>query len=353
MATIIDPDLPTAAPALMPALSRTHDLVRFTPDGNPALEFEVVIPKGWAIVRRMGPVPEGFAQPRPIGHFRAGLAPESASVTVTVTSLPIEVNLEDWTQFILADQGWRVFASRWRQTPGGAVADVGAIRGADAEREVMRTMTLANNGRVFMVSGLAREGVWNRWKYELLVACASFKLLRPSSSDSLEALVEWEGGSPRFGVTFPASWQAEEKRSERVGKSAVDLRLTMEDKLLSYLRVKATDLALHHTSVDARLEEAVRELVTSGFSPTAPRDWPVPDALGALIVGYDGTAVVPGRMWDQDVEARIGLRSVGGGGFTTTLIAPSRGSNILLWMRGKRAFEIVRALCWTSPVAVG
>jgi hypothetical protein len=341
--------MPTTADPLMARLRETHDLVRFTPDDNAALAYEVVVPKGWTTVEALGPAPEGFAQPRPIGHFCSDGGARASSVTVTVTSLPIEVDLEDWTLFINGADGWRVFASEWRQTPRGLVMDVGSTKGDAPERQVLRTMAHADNGRIFMVSGAAPEAEWDRAKLALLLACSSFKLLRPTGSDLLEPLLRWEGGDPRFGVAFPASWAGEEKASDVPGKSALDLRLADDERLLGYLRVKAIDRWAHPTTSDELLRRAECELATAGFVPGGSRISPAADPLGARLPGYAGTTIIEGQMWSQDVEARIGVRVGERLAFVFTSISVRQRVNPLLWMRAKRAFELVREHCWAAP----
>src|SRR5438552_176073 len=148
------PDLPKAAGPLMARLPDTCDLVRFTPDGNAALAYEVMIPKGWVTVGALDPAPAGFAQPSPIGLFVSDQTERAASVSITVTHLPVEVNLEDWGLYICGRDGWTVFASEWLSTPSGPVVDVGSTKPTGNERQVMRTIARSDNGRIFMVSGV-------------------------------------------------------------------------------------------------------------------------------------------------------------------------------------------------------
>lgn len=51
-------------------------------------------------------------------------------------------------------------------------------------------------------------------------------------------------------------------------------------------------------------------------------------------------------MWNQDVETRSGFRLLPDLAISVSLISVVQEQNPLLWMRAKRAFELVRRLNW-------
>jgi hypothetical protein len=342
-----NPDLPTAAPAVMAALAETHQVIAFTPGDDMSLAYRITLPKGWRAETDLGPAPGPFAQPTLIGLFAPAATPDAPFVSVSVTRLPVEVNLEDWLDFICAQEGWQTFLGRWLQGPHGLVADAGATRAGPAGKEIMRAMAKSDSGRIFITSCVAVAGQWDRYKEDFFVAGASFELARPSGDDSLEPLREFEGGEPAFGVAYPGSWQAHPQPPSVPGKSALDVRLISEGQLLAYLLIKATDREAHpQTTLDKLIEESQHELVQSGFLPTDKGVFPAHDLLGAEIPGYEGTAVVRGRLADDNAEARLGYRLITGMAFSYTLLSVRQEDNPLLWMRSKRAFELARQLSW-------
>lgn len=352
------PDLPETAPALTDTLATTHQIVEFTPDEDVSLAYRLALPRGWRAEGDLGPARGGIGRPQLIGLFAPAPEPAAPFVSVSVTRMPVEIDLEDWVDYACARDGWETFATKWVQTPQGLAVDGGALKKAapvpakppsasPPPRDVMRVLARADGGRIFMVSGVAPETMWYKWKHQLLLAGISFELVQPTGNDQLEPLREWEGGAPAFGLAFPASWQLQEPPSSKPGKSAVDLRLTQGEKLLAYLRVKATDLQAHpDTRLDTLVGQAQRELAAAGFRPAGKWIFPAHDPLGARVPDYQGTALARGRMWNQDVETRSGFRLLPDLAISVSLISVVQEQNPLLWMRAKRAFELVRRLNW-------
>ena len=213
-------------------------------------------------------------------------------------------------------------------------------------------MARADGARVFVTSGVALESQWDNWKDDFLVALSSFELVAPIGDDALEAFAQWEGGDPGFGVAFPATWRAAEKKRTLPGKSGVDIRLTDGDELLAYISVKVTGLESERDTTKERLlEEAQDELRSAGFQASAPPTLLAIDPLRSLVPGYEGAYVGGGRMVASDVETRIGFQFVPEMAFSITLISVTQEQNPLLWMRSKRAFELACQLNWKQVPA--
>jgi hypothetical protein len=297
----------------------------------------------------LGEGPGGFGQPRPIGLFAPSADPGTPFVAVNVARLPIEVNLADWVDFLCRQDGWSPFASRWWRTPNGLFVDVGATRAQPPPGDVMRVMAHADNGRIFQVAGVAPRTQWDRWKDHLLVACSSFKLKVATGDDSLEPMLQWEGGDPGFGFAFPATWSATPKPPSVPGKSATDVKLADGEQLIAYMLVKATSRLAHpEATPELLVAQARSELERGGFRATGAPTRAPSDDPGEKRSGWSGTSVLPGRMWDRAVETRIGVKMLPGIAISISLVAVDKEANPLLWMRSKRAFEIVRDHCWSS-----
>lgn len=310
-----------------------------------------------------------FPQWRLIGLFAPAVDPSAPFISVSVTNLPFEVSLEDWVDFFCGMDGWEVFSSRWWSTPAGLVIDTGAVKGSGNTRDVMRVMAIADKGRIFMTSGVAQADAWNKWKDDFLIACSTFELVNPTHDESLEPKRDWEGGHPSCGIRYPISWRLREQDDTPEGKTGVEVQLTTGEELLAYALVKATDLEVHPaTTLSTLLDQALLELESSDLIPVGERvfiptgrdaDFRLPpgwitgpssqDALASQVEGYQGTAVVPVRTSGEngrELEARLGFKIVKGMAFTIYLVSIRQEKNFLLWMRGKRAFEVMRSGMW-------
>ena len=342
-------DLPTSAGDRMKTLEQSHRIVEFTPNAQAALAYRIAIPNDWGAETELGSYVEAAGAVNLIGLFAPKAAPSGTFVAVSVARLPVEINVEDWTDHICAQDGWEVFTTRWLKTPNGLVADSGAIRGAAPDRDVMRIMGFADGGRVFMVSGVANERLWGKEKLDLLIACSSFELVAPTGSDSFEPVKEWEGGEPAFGVAFPGTWTLELQAPSKPGKSAVNIRLSDGQQLLGYILMKATSRQQYpEVSEEALLAESLVELRKAGFDHASEPIRLAQDMVKDTTPGYLSTYCLSGQMGHDAVDIRTGYRMLPELALSITLMSVAQIANPLLWMRCKRAFELVAHLNWST-----
>jgi hypothetical protein len=171
------------------------------------------------------------------------------------------------------------------------------------------------------------------------VATTMIRLLAPGGTDQLEQWVEASATGPDFVVAHPATWSWRPVPPMAAGKSAIDIYLAHDNRLMGYVRVKSSAPGVATPApAQAALAQATAELREAGV--TALTAW-VPETDPAILATADlQTAfVAEGKLGDANVELRIGLLDRGAQ-FAVTLIAVRRAHDVMTWMRSKRAFEI-------------
>jgi len=105
------PDLPDVAIEIVAEMKETHHVVKYSPNDDLSLEYTLILPKGW-IAETVLPGSSGaIGEPQIIGLFSRSAAKRTPLVTVAVCKMPIEVNIVDWVEFLIAQDDWLVFSS--------------------------------------------------------------------------------------------------------------------------------------------------------------------------------------------------------------------------------------------------
>jgi hypothetical protein len=199
-----------------------------------------------------------------------------------------------------------------------------------------------------MVSAMVERERYTAFEAGLGIATGFFRLLHPTGGRLLEPWVKVECKSPGFAVARPATWSARSLPPKVVGKSAVDLYLAKDDKMLAYLRVKAVDpVVAGHLSIDQNLHTSTAELQEAEV--TLESDWKPDEALFLPPhTSTEGIFVAEAKLAGIPTEARLALFKRGSLEFAATLICVTRSSDPMLWLRSKRAYEI--SIITASPL---
>lgn len=331
-------------------LEQTHQLVKFTPQPDPAAAFSLVLPKTWLMENDLGEQPVGIAQMTRIGLFlEKKSGPETAIVQVYVTRFPFEVALRDWMQHLAQLFQTKLLSCEQYEFALGTVVDAGGLYGPPPNQHVVRITVHADGGRIFTVSAMVRQDRYPAVQSDIAIAATSFKLLHPAAPSQLEALLQYSGGEPHFKVGFPASWVSREVPKPLPGKSGIDLSLSNKDTMLAYLRVKAMMVGdSQPPSAESLRQTASEELQESGISPAS--QWQ-PDADPSInsVQGLDQLSLASAKFMGKPAELRFATLHRGGLLFAVTLLSLPKSVDAILWMRSKRAYEI--ALATAQPVA--
>jgi len=345
-------DLKRDTAALTAGLESRFQLVKYDPDiwGG---AYQLLVPKGWSAETNFPTRIDVPLEPLPLGLFLPPDADGSVLISLSGCRMGMEVNLEDWIDHLLAREGRSAEDGEWIRTPLGLCWDCGTVSGTAPRREFSRIMAWASSGRLFFLTGRCVESEWTTWQDAFLAAGITLQLTAPEerAADMLEGWSEWESpDDPAFGFAYPQSWLAEPVAGTPDGIGAVDLRLVDEEgaELLGYLRIKATDLKKKPGVTAAKLlSQAISEVGQAGIR-VGEEDFVKSSATdyANLKPGHEGTWITQVERDGKRLEVRVGVRRHPEMAFTVTLIGSAQDDQPYLWMRAKRAFEIVESSNW-------
>jgi len=340
-------DVPMTAPRLVADLERTHVKVSFSPETDPSLGYEVVVPKDWTFARP--PASAGADAVISLGSAVGPAGWGSPAITMSATKPAFEIPIDAWLRDVFAHGGYSTAMAHWFPGPEGLYFEMAGTRVHDGAEEVRRTSVRADGGHVFTVTCLAPREHWDQVKETCWVAHSSLHLKKKTGQSRLETWLTAEGKRPDFRMAYPASWSATPVPRAPEGISAVDVRLTdaKQEKLLAYVQVKARRLDKGEAvpPLDRLASRTLEKLAGIGFSATGA---PAPlteddDPRAAAVPGWLGGFSVSGHSAGSDATARLGFAHRDGVLLTWLAISPTAHDDPMVALRAQRAFEIARA----------
>jgi hypothetical protein len=342
-------DVPQAAPFLQATLEHSHVRAAIAASDDGSLDYDVVVPKGWAFSSNFGPVPSGPLVERGVGFFAAAAEPGSPVIAVTVTSVPFEIPIDAYARASFAKDGWEVVSAFWFPGANGLYFDITGVRASGEASEVRRSTLRVRGNDIFSVNCMCAREAWDHVKESFWVAHATFAIAKPGEGP-MEPCVERHGHNPDFTIAHPNSWISEPVSSPPPGVSALDIRLldAHAQELLGYVQVKVVRRAADapEPSFEQRLEQGFFNLQRSGFTPDSATQRPLSeeeDPRSIAIEGWRGSVAVGGHIAGGEVRVRLGFVTRGDLDVTFALIKPPLADNPLVALRTLRVFEIARA----------
>ena len=316
---------PTITPDVLPVLAPTHERVEVTVESREADSYSLVLPKTWVRLDDFGNQPDSPGQLVQIGYFVSAGQPDAAAFQVFVTRPLFEVDLADWLRF-QADLRETPLTQILR-TPSAA----GLLAEASTETDgaILRMAACADSGRIFFLIAQAPVEQFAIHARDLAIAIQTFCLSAPSGSSRLERWLTADLKEPAFSVEFPMSWQPQPIAGPHARANALHLRLLGEKSLAGYVRVKAERAGKKDQA--AAFAVMSREIERAGVHLRS--DWRTdgPYSIATASAGAD------------DFELRAAWVKRQETAFTFTAVSVLRAENPVLWMRTKRAFDIVYA----------
>lgn len=342
---------PLSAPSMTEGLEETHQIAQLTPLGDPSLEYNITLPKGWVIESNLGEQQGGIGQLVRIGLFADHAGPDAAVVQVSYAKVPVEVNLMDWLQYQSHITGMKLVHRQLCEFSHGIGIDAGGLTGTTESPFVARLKCFADSGRIFLVVGMAPQTKYESVLRDLTVATQSFHLAQGTGVPQLEQLFVASVQAPAFQVAYPASWSPEVVEENIAGKSGIDLRLLVDDELMAYVRVKAiAPEQSGDVKPESLVSDATTELAETGIALSGP--WQDdPDDTLKNVEQLEFALLAIGTIADSKAELRVAGIQRGGQWFVVTLLSVPREQNPVLWMRSKRGYEI--ALRSVNPETSG
>jgi hypothetical protein len=321
---------------VMPTLQDTHVAVRIRPGGDPTLQYELPIPRGWhrATAYRGPARPAG--NPDTIGLFCAAPDAQGPRVVVSVTQLRWEVDPIEWVRYGWACAGWRVAVARAVDHPRGPRFEVGALKDVGSRIDVRRTTGFVDNGRLFRVDVVASLLEWSRVHDELWACGALADLCSPTGRTQVETRHRCEG--PGLAFAIPTSWgvDAPMRRGNGVRWQGALESSVQRGARISIVSQPGPDdeatLAPRRAAIQRRLR-AAQIAVSRSMEPVEE------DALAELD-GWRGMYRCTATFEDARYELRIAQRHLGGLDLDYVMLAPAPLTHHLDWMRATQAHRI-------------
>jgi hypothetical protein len=342
-------EIPMMAPDLVATLEHTHVNFEAVPKQLPLFTYRLLVPKTWAFSQEFGPVPDGPLTSQGLGFFAGSAEIDAPVIAVTVTSLPFEIGVDEWTRLSFVAEGWTIVSAKWFPGAHGLFFDVTGTRVRDGVEEVRRTSARVDGSHLFSVNCLTGRRNWDQAKKLFWIAHDTFKLEKATGIDRMEPWLSAQGSNPDFEVAYPISWSATPVEPALDGVSAVDIRLlnSRRDALLAYSQVKVQRLDEGEAvpPVDRLIGKALEKLAGFGFVASGA---PAPltdetDPRAAAVPGWLGGCVVPGHVPASEATARLGFAQRDRLLITWLVVSPTIHDDLLVALRAQRVFEIERA----------
>jgi hypothetical protein len=342
-------DIPCSAPDIAASAELTHARVQLTPNDDPMLSFELLVPKVWLYSSSIGPVVQAPLITQGLGLFTPGGELGTPIVAVTVTRCPFEVAIDAWVRWRMSQEGWTILKAQWVPIPEGPFYDVTAHRTIEGGHELIRrTSVRADRGRIFSVNCSCDREHWDAVKHDFWAAHVTFGILGNSGDPTSEAWLRCSGEQPGFEAGYPASWQAEPAQPRSREMSGMHLRLTdpRHDVLLAYLFIQAerSDPRARRSTLEL-IDQAKTMLSTAGVQLTqnpiallASRD-----PRAKAVQGWLGGCSAKATLGEAEVDIRFEFVQRDHVAFTVAMCNPPIADDAWTALRAQRAFEIVRS----------
>lgn len=334
-------------------LHTRYGSVTVTPNVASDWAFRLVLPRDWIQDPSTSTVAPAIGQLAQLGLFAAqDHTVRPVGVQVWGTLIPFEVNLVDWLQIYIDQNSMDLIEKHILEFAVGPVVDSLVAHLHGSQRMLTRLTASSDSDHVYLVAGMAAERVYKSFARTLGLAAVSFYPLQKTGSDFMENMAIYQDPARRMWFQYPNSWNIESLKTSPL-VSAVALRLQSSAELLAYLRVQ-TVVGKRDYPAQAWLEPIRKDLAAANVnlvsldSVLSERD--APSKLWAGEAEINDThiqcviAIKP--MIRRANEGNVAVGQTGAdelSGFASVLLCPLRQRQPLLWMRSKRAFEIVQA----------
>ncbi|KAJ5070219.1 hepatocyte growth factor-regulated tyrosine kinase substrate [Anaeramoeba ignava] len=365
--TIFLYDLPFSPTHLIQSLTKSHKIFQLNPFKNTKLGFSLLLPNNWKTKKDIQEEKKEFPSWSLVGSFSAKKEKETPGIKVFTTILGFESNLVDILSLFCLYKGWKLFAFRiWKKNSFQFVIDGGALFYENDILYLARIMVFDYSKHIFLVVGICKATRWDVYKNIFLVGCSSFTFQNKSENQPIQPFQIFKGGDPFLQLKIPKNWTIEEERETPKGISAFQVELLHKEDVLGYIFVKSSLINYEkRIGFQDLLNEALEELTISGFKiygipifipgkaflgSFALKGWVKGeqnfDPFALSIENYIGTAIIPGIIGEQIVEARLGFRYLETVACSIYLISSTQYNSNILWLLSKKAFEIIRENLW-------
>ena len=322
-----DPLTPSRRP--LAAAVDTHDLVRVDVDGDPAGAFRLLVPKGWAAVRRFAAPRRGDLGPVPIGAFAAMPDPSSPVLVITKRFVGEHVRPLDLLVRDLTAEGGCVLGATMADGPHGPRLQIAVLHRGGALG--LRVCTAhVDGGRVFAVDAIASERLFPL-VHELIAPCGpSFALVRPTGVPWLARSQTVCMGRVRLELPFDWRW-----RTMADGR-ALDGRPREGSQLRALVRLRPANL---ETRADVLARRWSTTMLRSGMVVASCTEHRGPTQCADV--------EIPGTAIDLEVRGAMGprvltvaTRRIDAGVLDVAVLAPPLRDDVDTWLRVRGLLEL-------------
>lgn len=293
-----------------------------TPAGLPRLGFRLLLPRGCDVRNSEQGEALRFEE---LALLAAVKLPDDDLLTISATQIPFEVDLGDWLRLGSQAAGYEILEIESGTGGRGQTAHAAATAGGHALR-----MFAANNGpAVVRLTATMPVNASEDVREVVGAIASSFEFAQPSGSATLEPVVKYVEPSGLFSVGYPASWTACPVEAVP-GISALNLRLLDEAGEAAHIHCEANTL---HSADDAGAHELLNTLLEDSSAAGV--------AIGSLQPGKDGRLEGEYESDGASGPCLVALRPAGKTWLAVAALFPAQESDAWLWLRARRAFDIV------------
>ena len=327
-------------------VEHTHERVGILPGSDPSLRYVLPVPRGWGRVWGLA-ASSAPGRPEILGLFAPDPDLDGPRLVVSVTRLRWDVDPVLWVV-----NGWR--AAGWEIAVAGPLPprwhprfEVGALRRADGEIEVRRTVGFIDNGRLVRVDAAAPARVWRKLHDVLWPCGVLMSLAQPTFRREVERTERYE--SPPLAFELPASWTACPAPPAWAGALRWVAHPVEGAEGAVAMRIDASPCpGGRFDSLDTRHERLRRELWVGGIA-MARRVERISSGSAMGSPGLCGFYRTDARDHEDYFEIRLAHRHVEGWSVDLTALTASPARCVLDHMRAARALEIAVATTRITP----
>ncbi|KAJ5067985.1 vacuolar protein sorting-associated protein [Anaeramoeba ignava] len=337
--------------------------------------FSIILPKDW-LHDPLNNLEENEQIPfyKSISVFAPYLEPNSPFINIIQTSLTFEVDLENWVKFFIQSEHFILNKIRFWETPSkGNIIDIGAFREINDSIDVARIMSFKYNNKIYTICGISQSIEWDQYKNDFLIACASFSILNPKSTNKIEEIFNWSSKSEIiFSIPeIPKCWKFFE--SNQVQNPQIEFYLFENENineniienenyqnLQSYISIHShpNDSNLHlNNLISNALEEILKSQITIQgtilFIPGKNQNTKVTlaqiviaedyqDLQTKIIDDYLGTLLFYGILEEIQVKVKIGFKLLPDTVFTIFLVSIKSNEYPKFSFRSEYLFNLIR-----------
>lgn len=327
-----------------PDLARRFDHVRALPSSDPALAYELLLPKEFDPVADLAPREAPPGEFVKIGVFRGPTRHDTNdTVDVSVARLLHDVSLADFFEYLRERHGLEVISlDALEYGDREAVDALTRWTPRDGRPRISRLVLFRHGERIARVSGTALGEHYEPLAEPFAVSLSTFTFLQKKPDAFTEPFAWWSSqGALPLGFRRPVSWKAVERKDVPWGHQVLELTLVGAGSAEAILRAQAVDRDLAaEGDLETLAREAARDLRAAGFEARALVQRFKPRSPGAPFEPETVEHVYEGRAFGDEAEARIICLKSSRALYALGLIAPARARDRLGWMGAKRALEV-------------